>query len=85
VSVVVDRRLEAEACFRAIRASAPSELEEVQLYDVYTGASISPEKKSLTFALVFRSTSRTLEDDEVFAMRDGIVRALASLGAALRS
>src|SRR5262249_24957690 len=40
-------------------------LESVNVFDVYQGAGLPEGKKSLAFALVFRSAERTLTDDEV--------------------
>ena len=43
-------------------------LESVSVFDVYTGAGVPEGKKSLAFSLVFRSSERTLTDDEVNAV-----------------
>ncbi|MFI5335396.1 MAG: phenylalanine--tRNA ligase subunit beta [Opitutales bacterium] len=43
------------------------EVEAVELFDVYTGQGLPDGKKSLAFALRFRSAARTLTDDEVNA------------------
>jgi len=40
-------------------------LETVSAFDVYTGTGVPEGKKSLAFSLVFRSSERTLTDDEV--------------------
>ena len=40
-------------------------LETVSAFDVYTGTGMPEGKKSLAFSLVFRSSERTLTDDEV--------------------
>jgi phenylalanyl-tRNA synthetase beta chain len=41
------------------------ELESVEVFDVYTGEGVPEGKKSLAFALTFRSPERTLKDKEV--------------------
>ena len=43
-------------------------LESVSVFDVYTGPGVPEGKKSLAFSLVFRSSERTLTDDEVNAV-----------------
>ena len=43
------------------------DLEEVGVFDVYTGPNLPPGRKGLTFSLVFRSPERTLTDDKVNA------------------
>jgi phenylalanyl-tRNA synthetase beta chain len=40
-------------------------LETIEVFDVYQGAGLPEGKKSLGFSLVFRSSERTLTDDEV--------------------
>jgi phenylalanyl-tRNA synthetase beta chain len=54
---------------KVARAAADSTfaVESVAVFDVYRGEGLPPEKKSLAFALVFRSPERTLTDDEVNA------------------
>ena len=43
-------------------------LESVSAFDVYSGPGVPEGKKSLAFSLVFRSSDRTLTDDEVNAV-----------------
>jgi phenylalanyl-tRNA synthetase beta chain len=52
---------------RIASAAAGSQLdvESVEVFDVYEGKGLPEGKKSLALALVFRSASRTLTDDEV--------------------
>jgi len=60
-------------------------LEEVRLFDVYTGEQAGPGRKSLAYSLRFRAPDRTLTADEVSAARDAAVAEAARLtGAALR-
>jgi phenylalanyl-tRNA synthetase beta chain len=42
-------------------------LEAVELFDLYQGKALPEGKKSLAFSLSFRSSERTLTDDEVNA------------------
>jgi phenylalanyl-tRNA synthetase beta chain len=60
-------------------------LEDVRLFDVYTGPQVGEDRKSLTFALRFRAADRTLTEDEASAARDAAVRCAAErVGAVLR-
>ena len=45
-----------------IRASAGKLLRNIKLFDIYRGAGISPDKKSLAFSLELRADDRTLTD-----------------------
>jgi phenylalanyl-tRNA synthetase beta chain len=60
-------------------------LEEVALFDVYTGAQAGEGRKSLAYTLRFRAPDRTLTDEEVTAARDAAVaEAARRTGAVLR-
>jgi phenylalanyl-tRNA synthetase beta chain len=86
VSLVVDADVAAQAVDDAIRDGAGELLEDVQLFDVYTGPQVAADRKSLTFALRFRASDRTLTEDEASAARDAAVRCAAErVGAVLRS
>ena len=60
-------------------------LESVKLFDVYTGAQVPDGFVSLAFALVFRAADKTLSDDEIDAKINKIIKALAEIGAEIRS
>ena len=67
-------------------AGAGPLLEEVRLFDVYTGAQAGAGSKSLAYTLRFRAPDRTLTADEVSAARDAAVaEAARRTGAVLRS
>ena len=55
------------------RRAGGSLLEEVRLFDVYTGEQVGEGRKSLAYALRFRAPDRTLTDEEVAVARDAAV------------
>jgi phenylalanyl-tRNA synthetase beta chain len=60
-------------------------LEDVRLFDVYTGEQVGEGRRSLAFTLRFRATDRTLTSDEANVARDAAVAVAADrFGAALR-
>jgi phenylalanyl-tRNA synthetase beta chain len=66
--------------------SGGSLLEDVRLFDVYTGEQTGAGRKSLAYTLRFRASDRTLTDDEVAVARDAAVaEATRRTGAVLRS
>jgi phenylalanyl-tRNA synthetase beta chain len=67
-----------------LRAGAGELLEDVRLFDVFTGPQIGEGKVSLAYALRFRAPDRTLTDVEVLAARDTAIAAAGQLGARLR-
>ena len=86
VSLVVSAHVPARAVADAVREGAGELLEDVQLFDVFTGPQIGEDRKSLTFALRFRAPDRTLTEDDASAARDAAVRRAAeAVGAELRA
>ncbi len=86
VSLVVDADVPAQDVADAVRDGAGELLEEVRLFDVYTGPQLGEGRNSLTFALRVRATARPLTEDEASAARDAAVsRAAERVGAVLRS
>ena len=85
LSLVVGLDVPAQAVIDAVRDGAGDLLEDVGLFDVYTGPQIGEGRKSLTLALRFRAADRTLTEDEASAARDRALAVAADrLGAALR-
>ncbi|MCV7342891.1 phenylalanine--tRNA ligase subunit beta [Mycolicibacterium rhodesiae] len=85
VSLVVAGDVPAAAVVDAVRDGAGELLEDVALFDVYTGPQVGADRKSLTLALRFRAPDRTLTEDEASAARDAAVAAAAeAVGAELR-
>lgn len=82
---VVDDGVSAEAVRAAIVAGAGELLEDVALFDVFTGEQVGEGKKSLAYSLRLRAADRTLSAKEVRAVRDAVVEsAAARVGAVLR-
>lgn len=55
-------------------------VESVEVFDVYQGAGLPEGKKSVAYALAFRSAERTLTDDEVNAVFAKIQQAIVADG-----
>ncbi|ARG60124.1 phenylalanine--tRNA ligase subunit beta [Mycobacterium kansasii] len=85
VSLVVSADVPAQVVADAVREGAGELLEDIQLFDVFTGPQIGEARKSLTFALRFRAPDRTLTEDDASAARDAAVQLAAErVGALLR-
>ncbi len=96
VSLTVAERVPAAEVADALAAAVPAPgpaqeppprvtLEEVRLFDVYTGEQAGPGRKSLAYTLRFRAADRTLTADEATAARDAAVaEAARRTGAELR-
>jgi phenylalanyl-tRNA synthetase beta chain len=86
VALVVGDEVPAADVADVLRAGSGELLEDLSLFDVYTGAQVGEGRRSLAYALRFRATDRTLTREEATAARDAAV-ALAGerLGASLRA
>lgn len=94
VAFVVDEAVTAERLGASIRSAGGPLLESVRLFDVYRDTRDAAEgarklpagKKSLAYALTYRSAEKTLSDEDVRPAYEKMVRKVSgALGAELRS
>lgn len=78
LSLLVDKTLPVENLLQTIQAAAPEWLTQLALIDVYQGASIEADKKSLTFGLTFQGVAGTLTDGEVEGAMERVFAALCA-------
>ncbi|MBQ7288686.1 MAG: phenylalanine--tRNA ligase subunit beta [Clostridia bacterium] len=69
----------------AIAKAAGKLLENIHLFDVYTGSQIPEGKKSVAFNVTLRSKEATLSQEEIDRITQKIIKNLEQIGAALRS
>jgi phenylalanyl-tRNA synthetase beta chain len=82
----VGEEVTARAVEDAIRAAGDERLVDVELFDVYRGEPLAVGRKSLAYRLTYQSTSRSLGEREVTALRKRIVAGVEnSTGGRLRS
>nr|MBA2310849.1 phenylalanine--tRNA ligase subunit beta [Pseudonocardiales bacterium] len=85
VALVLDASVPAADVQDALADGGGELLEEVRLFDVYTGSQVGPGRRSLAFTLRFRAPDRTLTTEDASAARDAAVAVAASrFGAELR-
>jgi phenylalanyl-tRNA synthetase beta chain len=84
LAVTLPAAVSAAAVLDAVRGAAGEVLDDASVFDVYTGEQVGEGRRSLALALTFRSTDRTLTDEDVAPVRERIVAALAALGGELR-
>jgi len=86
LAVVVPEATAAEDVRRVVREVGGPLVEEVFIFDVYTGKPLPPGRKNLAFALRYRAPDRTLRDEEVQAAHARIVEEVnRRVGAELRA
>lgn len=86
VALVVGEDQPVAAVTEALRAGAGELLEDLRLFDVYSGDQVGEGKRSLAFSMRVRATDRTLTSEEANAVRDAAVaEAGERCGAAIRA
>lgn len=85
IAVVVDEAVPAGHLLDVIRENGGTLLQNVQVFDVYTGGKMESGKKSVAISLLYRHTEHTLTDEEVSEVHEKVVSALQqTFGAELR-
>ncbi len=85
IALLVDEVLEVGSIEKVIRQHGKSILESVCLFDVYRGRQVEEGKKSVAFTLVYRDRDKTLTDEDVAEVHEGVLEALREeLNAVLR-
>lgn len=85
LAVVVPEHVSHQEIVEVIRERCDALLEAIDLFDVYRGQQVPAGKKSMAYALRYRSSERTLTDDEVSSLQAGAIGRLGELyGAELR-
>ncbi len=85
LALVIDRDVSGATVIDTIRQTNLALLESVELFDVYTGEGIPPDKKSMALSLRYRGKERTLTDEEVNRAHENLVRlVLPRLNAQMR-
>ena len=77
LAFVVDESVRAGDLVAEAEQAAGPELREFRPFDVYRGEQVGPGKKSIAFAVSFRSPERTLTDEDAARLRGLVVDALA--------
>ena len=85
VALVAAADVPAAELTEALEVGGGDLLEQVRLFDVYTGEQVAEGNRSLAFTLRFRAPDRTLTSEEANAARDAAVAVAADrFGATLR-
>ena len=77
IAVVVDETVAAGEVLETCRKAGEEKLVGVNLFDVYQGTNLAEGKKSLAISLTIQDTEKTLEEDEITAVMQAVLAALA--------
>ena len=82
---IVDEKLEADSIIRAAKSADKNLIAGVDVFDVYQGKGVDPDKKSVAIAVTLQPAQKTLTDAEIEEISGKIVDAVtAKTGAVLR-
>jgi phenylalanyl-tRNA synthetase beta chain len=84
LAVVLPDSVAAARVLEQVREAGGEMLDDVSVFDVYTGPQVGEGRRSLALALSFRGQEQTLTDEDVAPARAKIVAALGELGGELR-
>lgn len=84
IALLVDRTTTNQDILDLIQESKVKTLIKAELFDVYTGANVPSDKKSLAYTLTFQSANQQLTDDEITAAVAKITKKILASGAEIR-
>jgi phenylalanyl-tRNA synthetase beta chain len=84
LAVVLPDDVAAGRVLERVKQAGGETLDDVSVFDVYTGPQVGEGRRSLALALTFRGRDQTLTDGDVAPARARIVAALGELGGELR-
>lgn len=84
LSMVVPKEILVGQIEEVIRKGSGRLLESYRLFDVYEGTQIQTNYKSVSYTVVLRDKTKTLEEKEITAVMDKILKGLEELGIELR-
>ena len=65
ITIIIDRRIETQTVLEAVENIHEDLVQNLHLFDVFEGDPIAAGKKSVSFRITYRSSDKTLEDDDV--------------------
>jgi phenylalanyl-tRNA synthetase beta chain len=84
LAVTLPEAISVAEALDGVRDAAGAMLDDVSVFDVYTGEQVGEGRRSLALALSFRSSERTLTDEDIAPVRERILVALGNMGGELR-
>jgi phenylalanyl-tRNA synthetase beta chain len=84
LAIVLPLEVPAAQALEVVREAGGGLLDDVHVFDVYSGPQVGEGRRSLALSLSFRAPDRTLADEDVTPLREKVVAALARLGGELR-
>ena len=84
ISMVVPKKILVGQIEEVIEKNGGAHLESYKLFDLYEGAQIKAGFKSVAYSITFRAKDKTLEEADISAAMNRILKALEEMGIELR-
>ena len=84
ISMLVKKEILAGQIEEVIRKQGGKHMESYHLFDIYEGEQIQQGYKSMAYSICFRAKDKTLEEKEITAAMNKILKGLSELGIELR-
>ena len=73
ISIIINRSIQSAMLVDIVKEKGTDLVESVDIFDLYQGKQIAPQEKALAVRISYRSNKRTLRDDEVNKIHEGIL------------
>jgi phenylalanyl-tRNA synthetase beta chain len=77
ISIIVNRSIQSAMLISIVKEEGKDLVESVDIFDVYQGKQVPPQEKALAVRIMYRSKKRTLTDDEVNKIHEGIIEEIS--------
>ena len=84
VAFIVKKDITSASIEKTIKKAGGRLLNNIKVFDVYTGENISSNEKSIAYSLTFSDANRTLSEEEVMKVFNNIISSVEKSGAKLR-
>ena len=85
LAFIVQKDITSEDIMKVIKKAGGKLLTNIEVFDVYTGANVKDNEKSIAYSLTFLDMTKTLSDEEVMTIFNKIITEVENkLGAKLR-
>jgi len=76
ITIIVDRSIETQTVLETVSNIREGLVENLYLFDVFEGDPIAAGKKSVSFRVTYRSSDKTLEDEDIHGLHKSITAKL---------
>lgn len=84
LALLIDKNVSFEQIEEIVKKTERKLLKGVSLFDVYEGKNLPPDKKSYGIAITLQDEEKTMNDRQIDAVMQKIIKALEAAGATLR-